>query len=387
MQRYTSQLLLLQRQSSVRYLSTSSPLLSKASKDRSSRKPKSFSSPSPSTAAAGGAYASAPAPGQAGTDVGKSGGSGNALFEGGAEENPVTPETIEKEFTKHQKEDDMTDEKRARENQAGTDVAQGGLGDAGIQNDASTVASAPAEEVIYTTTPPYNVPLIMSAAFVVGVFCFVTADLARVGIAVYNEETGEHEVAPKWKRYTLAIGAAGVGTAAVAWGTLAPSRLVTKMTLHRTPASRNSSLPFPPDSIVSIHSPLTRLASKFGQKPRQVELRKIQLLGPLSEGPKPYHPLIRPQNNNKKEGKISSFLSQFFPAPSSRSSSSKAPTPWSKSGKKLSHSPILIEGDRASYSIALKRAREMNSEKGAWCKDWDALERALLKVDERKWAK
>jgi len=38
-------------------------------------------------------------------------------------------------------------------------------------------------EVIYTAQPPYNVALIMSAAFVVGVFCFVTADLARIGIA------------------------------------------------------------------------------------------------------------------------------------------------------------------------------------------------------------
>jgi len=40
-----------------------------------------------------------------------------------------------------------------------------------------------AAEVIYTAQPPYNVALIMSAAFVVGVFCFVTADLARIGIA------------------------------------------------------------------------------------------------------------------------------------------------------------------------------------------------------------
>ena len=46
----------------------------------------------------------------------------------------------------------------------------------------------------------------------------------------------------------------------------------------------------------------------------------------------------------------------------------------------------MIEGDRASYSLALKRAREMNSADGAWCKDWDALERALLKVDEAKWS-
>ena len=133
MQRYTSQLLLLQRQLSLRQLSTTSPLLSKASKERSSRKPKSFTSTPPAAA-----YAQSPAPGQAGTDVGKSGSSQeSALFEGGGEkvENQVvTPETIEKEFMQHQKEDDMTDEKRSQENQAGTDVGNGGIGNSDIQN-------------------------------------------------------------------------------------------------------------------------------------------------------------------------------------------------------------------------------------------------------------
>jgi len=59
------------------------------------------------------------------------------------------------------------------------------------------------------------------------------------------------------------------------------------------------------------------------------------------------------------------------------------PTPWNN--KRLSHSPFVIEGDRASYSLAVKRAPEPFSDKGAWCKDWDALERALLGVDETKW--
>jgi len=82
--------------------------------------------------------------------------------------------------------------------------------------------------------------------------------------------------------------------------------------------------------------------------------------------------------------RISSFLNEYFPSsPKSKS----APTPWNKAGKRLSHSPILIEGDRASYSIALKRAREMDSAKGAWAKDWDQLERALLGVDEARWSK
>lgn len=187
------------------------------------------------------------------------------------------------------------------------------------------------------------------------------------------------------------------------------NRLVTKMVLHRSSASLHSSLPFPPDSTISIYSPLTRLSSKLGQKPRQVPLSKIRLLGPLSDSPKPYHPLIREQSGKKpgvsrysssasislllfsklmrsglSSQRISSFLSEYFPSsPKTKS----APTPWNKAGKRLSHSPILIEGDRASYSIALKRAREMDSDKGAWAKDWDQLERALLGVDEARWSK
>lgn len=67
------------------------------------------------------------------------------------------------------------------------------------------------------------------------------------------------------------------------------------------------------------------------------------------------------------------------------SRSKQHPTPWNKSGKRLSHSPIVVEGDRASYSLALKRAQQPHSADGAWCKDWDALERALLDVPESKW--
>lgn len=127
MQRYTAQALLLQRQLSVRQLSTTTPLFSKASKDRSSRKPKSFSSPPPSAA-----FASAPAPGQAGTDVGKSGTSqeGESIEE-------VTPETIEEQFKKNVREDKTTDEDRMKENQAGTDIGGGGRGNSVIQNEPS----------------------------------------------------------------------------------------------------------------------------------------------------------------------------------------------------------------------------------------------------------
>lgn len=76
-------------------------------------------------------------------------------------------------------------------------------------------------------------------------------------------------------------------------------------------------------------------------------------------------------------------LRDRFIAPSSPTKAQ--PTPWNN--KRLSHSPFVIEGDRASYSLAVKRAHEPFSDKGAWCKDWDALERALLGVDEAKWTK
>lgn len=120
MQRYTTQILLAQRQFGVRQLSTTPSLLSKASKDRATKKPKSFSATSAATS--GSVYAQAPAPGQAGTDVGKSGEKANsALFEsgGGQQEvaKEVTPDMIEKEFVQHQKVDDNTPEKRATENQ------------------------------------------------------------------------------------------------------------------------------------------------------------------------------------------------------------------------------------------------------------------------------
>jgi hypothetical protein len=49
-----------------------------------------------------------------------------------------------------------------------------------------------------------------------------------------------------------------------------------------------------------------------------------------------------------------------------------------------SHVPILIKGDRASYSMAVKRGTAgMGDTQGAWCEDWEGLERALLGVRER----
>lgn len=69
----------------------------------------------------------------------------------------------------------------------------------------------------------------------------------------------------------------------------------------------------------------------------------------------------------------------------SKSTTKDGKTKWSKGGG-TSHVPILIAGDRATYSLAIKRgpSGEVNDPKGAWCEDWDELEKALLDVKERK---
>lgn len=45
----------------------------------------------------------------------------------------------------------------------------------------------------------------------------------------------------------------------------------------------------------------------------------------------------------------------------------------------------MIQGDRASYSLAVRRGPSglMGDPKGAWCVDWEGLERALLGVEEK----
>lgn len=62
-------------------------------------------------------------------------------------------------------------------------------------------------------------------------------------------------------------------------------------------------------------------------------------------------------------------------------------THWEKNRAGLplpSHVPILIKGDRASYSLAVRRGTGavVNDPTGAYCEDWEALERALLGVNE-----
>lgn len=54
--------------------------------------------------------------------------------------------------------------------------------------------------------------------------------------------------------------------------------------------------------------------------------------------------------------------------------------------KKYSHAPLMVEGDWQSYSLQIKRAPKPFDPSGAWCKNWDAFERALLGVDEAKWS-
>ncbi|GAA5924383.1 hypothetical protein JCM1841_001684 [Sporobolomyces salmonicolor] len=394
MQRFPQLVLLSQRNLAAprtRCLSTTTSLGNKASKQRIGRK---FKFTPPPTSAV---YATSPAPGQAGTDVGRSGGlfepsaATGGLFEGEAKKNSeaelkaleeaATPEAIERDMLEHQRKAGRVSEtSEERENPTGTDVGR-------IEGEKADIpAAAVVEEVIYTAEPPYPVALLITATTVSALFMFLTADLARVGVQDYDEETQEYRIAPKWIRYSLATGAAAVGVGVLSWGVLSPARLVTKMTLRRTPASANSPFPFPRDSVVTIYHPL----SKFpGVKARTVPLSKIRLLGPLSDSPKPYHPVSMTGQSKKQGGAISSILASLrekFLVPPSRVSTT-APAPWNKHGKRLSHSPILIEGDRASYSLALKRAEEPNSPKGAWCKDWDALERALLNVDEARWAR
>ncbi|BGP39104.1 hypothetical protein JCM10450v2_003057 [Rhodotorula kratochvilovae] len=384
MQRVPTLVLFTHRQaafSTVRAFSHRAPLLSRASKDRGRRIKWAAPAAPPVSQATS-------LPGQAGTDTARGGAQSGGLFEGEPAEqkvDEVTPDVIEQEMLAGQDERRREVDGGGRENFAGTDVGSGGAPSTSSSGAEGEAAADPAdEEVIYTTTPPYNVPLMLSVCFVMSVFCLACADFARVGVEQYNEETGKYEVTPAWKRYSLAGGAATIGVGIAVWGSLAPTRVVTKMTLRRVPASLHSPLPFPRDSLVTLENPLTPLLRKLGQKPRTVPLARMRLLGPISDSPKSYHPLIHSEVS-KPPGRISKLFGSLrdkYLAPPSRK---PAPTPWNS--RRLSHSPFVIEGDRMSYSLAVKRAPAPYSAKGAWCKDWDALERALLGVDETKWTK
>ncbi|GAA5869832.1 hypothetical protein JCM3774_000508 [Rhodotorula dairenensis] len=220
----------------------------------------------------------------------------------------------------------------------------------------------------------------LSLCLVMSIFSFSIADFARVGVELYDEETGEFKNAPAWKRYLLAGSAATIGTGLVVAGVWAPTRNVVKITLRRTADSVHSPVPFPQDSIATLYNPLSPIAQKFlRQKPRSVPLSKIHLLGQLSDSPKSYHPRSPRPTTDPKTGVFSSLFGKVFPSaePSSASASRKK--------GRYGHSPIVVEGDRFSMSLKTIRADEPFSTRGAWCQDWDALERALLHVDESRW--
>lgn len=81
--------------------------------------------------------------------------------------------------------------------------------------------------MIYTSTPTYNPAVMLSLCLVMSIFSFSIADFARVGVELYDEETGELKNAPAWKRYLLAGSAATIGTGLVVAGVWAPTRCAT----------------------------------------------------------------------------------------------------------------------------------------------------------------
>ncbi|GAA5986679.1 hypothetical protein JCM10908_003854 [Rhodotorula pacifica] len=347
----------------VRAFATAVPLQNKAS--RSGRKVK-WTPPAPAASQAPVATVGTPAPGQAGTDVGQGGNGG--LFEGEtapaastSDEAAIpTPEQIEKELLDAQPELQEKESQEGRPNLAGSDVAQGGKPETDVKTQAAGEQAKSSnygpEEVIYTSTPTYNPAVMLSLCLVMSIFSFSIADFARVGVELYDEETGEFKNAPAWKRN------------------------VVKITLRRTADSLRSPVTFPQDSLATLYNPLTPISQKLlRQQPRSVPLSKIHLLGQLSDSAKSYHPRTPRATTESKTGVLSALMKKVFP-PAKPSSSSA-----SRKKGRYGHSPIVVEGDRFSMSLKTIRASEPFSTRGAWCRDWDALERALLHVDESKW--
>lgn len=237
-------------------------------------------------------------------------------------------------------------------------------------------------ETIYTSPPPYNVSLVLAATFVAAVFCLNAADMARVGYSSQDKVTGEYQLAPAWQRYLFAIGFGAVGAGVVSWGVLAPARVVTKINVRRA-AGTPRSIKYSPETLVQIYTPLSKLPFN---SPRQVPLSSILLLGPLSLTQKSYHPRdVQVPQSNGPIRRLLRPLSDLLIAPPSAKSKR---THWDKQkdGVPLpSNVPILLKGDRATYTLTVKRgpAGTMGDEKGAWCEDWDALEKGLLGVRDR----
>lgn len=235
--------------------------------------------------------------------------------------------------------------------------------------------------------------------------CFTRAHVASTLTTktCHCRETEEYELAPRWKRYTFASGFAAVSCAVIAFGAIAPGRsvripepltlapvadclpllrrIVTKMTLRR-PLTAPTHPRFPPSALVTIHTPITRLP---GLSPRIVELSKIQLLGPLASRPRPYHPRDQPTPSRASStpGPLSRMLRPVKELLVAPASAKKNPKPWHGTGR-LSHVPIHVAGDRLSMSLAIKRGEKgmPGDVTGAWCEDWEGLERAMLGVPE-----
>ncbi|KAM0746372.1 hypothetical protein T439DRAFT_329816 [Meredithblackwellia eburnea MCA 4105] len=237
------------------------------------------------------------------------------------------------------------------------------------------------ESTIYSTQPPYNVPLVLTVSFVISVGCLMGAENARVGLTKYDEKEEEWKPAPAWKRWGYAAGFTAVAVGAAAWGALAPSRIVTKITLRR-PLSAPPTSTFPPSSLVTLHTPVSKLP--FYPR-RTVTLSSVHLLGPLSKNNQPWHPRqYDAPEKPKMKGAIPKFFRNLvdtvFPAtkPKSRSANKRS---------HFTHVPIVVEGDRFSYSLAKTKnlTGKEGDKSGAWCQDWEALERAMLGVEEGKW--
>ncbi|KAL8278506.1 hypothetical protein RQP46_009196 [Phenoliferia psychrophenolica] len=198
------------------------------------------------------------------------------------------------------------------------------------------------DTTFYSSTPPYNVPLVLTFSVVVTMFCVIGADTARTGWTKYDE-------------------------------------VITKMTIRR-PLSTPSPSRFPPTALVTLHTPV----SKLPLYPRRtVPLSSINLLGPLSTSPKPWHPKSYiPPAKPPRTGLLADTWRKISKAiiapPNPRKAGSKPPVTGT-------HVPILIEGDRFTYSIQKTRGPTgtKDDKTGAWCEDWEGLEKALLGAEGR----
>lgn len=145
----------------VRAFASTSAASNKAS--RSGRKIR-WTAPQPASPAPASATTT---PGQAGNDVGHSGG-GNGLFEGDnaqaapSEPTAPTPDQLEKVMLDGQKEAHAEDQVNGRTNYAGSDVAQGGMPEEApaIETDKAASEKAASEEYGARTYPSQARPIV-----------------------------------------------------------------------------------------------------------------------------------------------------------------------------------------------------------------------------------